>query len=665
MEKEDYEILCKEVWEHNRRYYVEHAPVISDEEFDALLRRLENIERLHPDWITPTSPTQRVNEALSEGFKTVPHRHPMLSLANTYSTAEIEDFIKRMQKVGGKAEIEFSCELKMDGVAITAIYENGVFVQGITRGDGKKGDDITLNMKTISNLPHSLKGDAYPETLEVRGEVYMPAASFEKLNAEREAGGLPLFANPRNSASGSLKLLDSSLTAKRDLKVVFYAFPEAKIEHLKSQYACHEYLKSLGLPTLDYVRKCHTIDEIWDFVEWVREARPSLPYQIDGVVIKLDNLKEQAKIGATGKTPRWAVAFKFEAEKAKTRILNITVQVGRTGVCTPVAELEPVLLSGSTISRATLHNEEEVMRKDIRVGDLATIEKGGDVIPKVLAIDLASRPKESHAWKMPDICPSCGTQLIRTSGEVAVRCPNAGGCPEQGLRRIQHFASKGVMNIENLGEKIIEQLIQRGFVTKPSDIYRLRELELFQLDGFKAKAVDRLLKSIAHSKDVSLDRFILSLGIKHVGAGIAELLAKKAGDIDTLSSLTTDELMAMDGIGEKVAFSVRAFFDEPGNLHEIKELQALGVNPQPLKRISFSGHLFSGKSFVLTGTLEHFTRANASSLIKERGGKVAGSVSKNTDYLLIGDSPGSKKEKAEALGVTILSEKEFEQMLHQ
>lgn len=665
MKIEDYEMLCNEIWEHNRRYYVEHAPIISDETFDCLLKKLEEIEKEHPDWVTPTSPTQRVNEMLIEGFKNVEHKIPMLSLANTYSSDEIEDFIKRVQKIGGRSDLEFSCELKMDGIAIAARYEKGVFVQGVTRGDGKKGDDITHNMRTISSLPLKLHGKNIPELLDLRGEVYMSLPSFEKLNEERANTGHPLFANPRNAASGSLKLLDSNITAKRELAVVFYSLAEASGDPVISQYKSHDYLSALGLPTLDYVRKCSSMKEIWDFAQEVHHLRPTLSYQIDGIVIKLDDIKEQHRMGNTGKSPRWAVAYKFAAEQAQTRIKEITVQVGRTGICTPVAELEPVLLAGSTISRATLHNEEEIVRKDVRIGDLVTLEKGGDVIPKIVAVDLNARPIHAFPWTMPVHCPSCGTELVKAEGEVAVKCPNVSGCPEQKLRRIAHFASKQAMNIENLGERVIFHLMERGFVHTPSDLFKLTDLELLQLDGFKSKAVERLLKSLHKAKDVSLDQFIMALGIKHVGAGIARLLAQKAGDIDTLSKMDLEVLKSIEGIGDKVAVAVVDYFKDPESLAEINKLISYGVKPKTIEVHSFKDHPFENKTFVLTGTLSHYTRTAASSLIRDRGGKIVNTISKNTDFLLAGESPGSKKDKAETLGVTILTEEEFENMLHQ
>ncbi len=661
MKKDDYDKLCAEVWQHNKLYYVDHAPIISDEEFDLLLKKLEKIEKEHPDWISPTSPTRRVNEMLTEGFKSVEHRIPMLSLANTYSREEVEDYIHRMHKLLEKKDIAFSCELKMDGIAITAIYKKGVFSQGITRGDGKKGDDITSNMRTIKALPLKLYGDNIPDHLEVRGEVFMPLVEFERINKSRSAE--ELFANPRNAAAGSLKLLDPKITAERGLSIVFYGIAEDSGLKHKSQFETHAYMKKLGFPILIHLAKCRTEEEIFQFTEEIRKTRYELPFQIDGVVIKLDNLQDEKQLGNTGKNPRWAIAFKFAAEQAVTKINEITVQVGRTGVLTPVAELEPVFLAGSTISRASLHNEEEIQRKDIRVNDVVTIEKGGDVIPKVVSVELSKRPKGTHPWSMPTHCPSCNAPVVRITGEVAVRCPNAKGCPEQQLRRIVYFAGKDAMDIENLGEKVVEQLIKRQFVKKTSDIYKLTESQLLQLDGFKAKAVERLLTGIEKSKHVTLPRFIMALGIKHVGTGIAELLAKKAGDIETLSKMSSDDLMEIEGVGEKVTSAVIEFFKDPQNLKEVQNLLEAGIEPQKLAVISHTGHPFYGKTFVLTGTLAKYTRNEVSSLIKERGGKVTGSVTKNTDYLVMGDEPGSKFDKAKSLGVTILNEADFEQKL--
>jgi len=659
----EYEKLCHEIWEHNRHYYVESQPIISDEAFDKLLARLEEMEKAHPEWITPESPTQRVNEALTEGFKQIEHRNPMLSLANTYSKDEIEEFIQRMHKLTGQKELAFSCELKMDGIAISATYEHGVFTRGVTRGDGRKGDDITTNMRTISALPLKLHGIHVPELLEVRGEVFMKHAVFTELNEQKATTEEALWANPRNAAAGSLKLLDPREVSRRKLSIVFYAISEDSSGKLTSQYASHDFLKALGLPVLQLHAICHNLEEISAFADKVLKQRPKLPFDIDGIVIKLDSLKEEKRLGNTGKSPRWAVAYKFAAEQATTRIEDITVQVGRTGTLTPVAELTPVFLAGSTISRATLHNEDEVKRKDIRIGDLATIEKGGDVIPKVVSVDVQARKEGTHPWKMPTHCPSCGTHVVRVEGEVAVRCPNSEGCPEQQLRRLIYFTGKDALDIDNMGEKVVEQLVKKGFVKKLSDIFNLTKEDLYQLDGFKEKSVNNLMESIDKARTVPLDRFIMALGIKHIGSETAELLAKRAGSIETLMEMDADRLIQIDGIGSKVAGAIVEYFSKNEHRHDIQELLHHGVKPQELKTISYVDHAFNGKSFVITGTLENYTRDAAAALIKERGGKVNDSVSKKTDFVLVGESPGSKLDKAQALGTKILDEKLFVSML--
>lgn len=661
--QDEYERLCQELWYHNKLYYVDHAPLLSDEEYDHLFKKLEKIEREHPDWISPSSPTQRVNESLTKGFKTVEHHTPMLSLANTYSKEEIEDFIKRIRKLVEKNHFAFSVELKMDGIAVSLSFEKGVFKRGVTRGDGRMGDDITANIRTIASLPLRLYGEQVPDFIEVRGEVFMPHDVFDHLNKQRVADGEPEWANPRNAAAGSLKLLDPREVAKRQLSLVCYGVAEESPSTLKRQSEVVDFLRSLGLPVLELTALCHSIEEIWEFAEKVRVARPSLPYDIDGIVIKLDDLKDQKRMGSTGKNPRWAIAYKFAAEQARTRIQAITVQVGRTGVLTPVAELEPVFLAGSTIARATLHNEEEIQRKDIRIGDMATIEKGGDVIPKIIGIDPIYRFPHSQPWQMPTHCPACGASVVRLVGEVAVRCPNEEGCPEQQIRRIVYFASKDAMDINHMGEKVVMQLVQRGFVKSPSDIYTLTANELAQLNGFKAKSIQNLLESIEKSKKVSLARFIMALGIKYVGTGTAEVLASKVGNIQTLMQLTEEELKCIEGVGEKVAKAVWDYFEHPAHQQEIKRLLALGVNPQVIEVQGFDNHPFQGKTIVLTGSLEHYTRSKAASLIKERGGKMTDSVSKKTDYIVAGADPGSKLEKGRALGIKILDEAEFQSLM--
>ncbi len=658
-----YEQLCQEIWHHNKLYYVDHAPVISDEEYDYLLKKLETIEKEHPEWVLTTSPTQRVGEMLTKGFATVFHRTPMLSLANTYSKEEIEDFIKRMSKWVEKKHFAFSVELKMDGIAVSFSFEKGVLTRGVTRGDGRAGDDVTANIRTITSLPLRLYGDHVPDFVEVRGEVFMPHRVFDQLNEQRVADGEPVWANPRNAAAGSLKLLDPQETAKRQLAIICYGIAEESSIQLHKQSEVFPFLRSLGLPVLEYTSICHSLGEIWEFAEKVRASRASLPYDIDGIVIKLDDLKDQKRLGVTGKNPRWAIAYKFAAEQAISCIRDITVQVGRTGVLTPVAELDPVFLAGSRISRATLHNEEEVQRKDIRIGDRVIIEKGGDVIPKVVRVDMSQRSAKSYPWHMPKVCPSCGTPVVRIVGEVAVRCPNEEACREQQIRRLIYFAGRDAMDINHMGEKVIIQLVQKGFVKCPSDIYALTEEQLSQLTGFKTKSVHNLLVSIEKSKEVSLARFLMALGIKYVGIGTADLIASKVGDIETLMRLNEEDLKRIEGVGEKVARAVIEYFAHPLHQREIRKILALGVNPKIIQVADFTHHPFNGKTFVLTGGLEHYTRTKAASLIKERGGYVSHSVSKKTDYIVAGIEPGAKLEKGLSLGITILNESEFQALL--
>lgn len=662
--KSDYEALCKEIWEHNHLYYVENAPVISDEEFDRAMHALIAIEREHPEWISPNSPTQRVGETITTGFKSIAHKFPMLSLANTYSKEEIQEFLKRMQKLLGTKEVCYTCELKMDGIAVTARYVDGAFVQGITRGDGHKGDEITANMRTIASLPLQLYGADIPGELELRGEVFMLHSVFQKLNAERIEKGEEPWANPRNAAGGALKLLNPAETARRQLSIVFYGIADIANTAIRQQWQVHSLLRKLGLPTLATVERCHTLEQICCYAEKVHKMRPTLPFDIDGIVIKLDDLEEQTHIGATGKNPRWAIAYKFAAESAQTRLLAITVQVGRTGILTPVAELESVTLAGSTISRATLHNYDEIKRKDIRIGDMLLIEKGGDVIPKVLGVVELLRPKDSMAWRMPEICPSCGTPVVQIAGEVAVRCPNKHDCPDQLLRRLEHFVGKNAFDIKHLGEKVLEQLVEKGFVTSFASLFSLKKNELLQLEGFKDKAADNLLWSINSAKTVSLARFIMALGIKHVGSGTADLLARKISTIEGLFLLDINTLKAIEGIGEKSAEAIMAFINDPQRRQEVNELLACGLSIEAAeqKLIDTTNACF-GKIFVLTGTLKRYSRAEASALIKQRGGKVSESVSKKTDFVIAGEAAGSKADRAHALGVPILSEEEFHELL--
>ncbi len=665
MTKHEYEKLVDEIRKHDRLYYVENKPVISDYEYDLLLKKLEKMEADHPEWITETSPTQRVKDPLSNGFKQAAHAVPMLSLDNTYNEEELEDFIKRVHKLLEKSHVPLCAELKMDGVAVSVRYEKGIYTRALTRGDGRKGDDITSNMRTIHSVPLELTGPHIPDVLEVRGEVYMPHKAFQAQNKRKEEAGEELWANPRNAAAGSLKLLDPLEVSQRGLAVVFYGLAESDQSLVHNQYDVHLYLKKLGLPVFDddNITVAETTDSLMQFAHKIEKKRDSLPFDIDGIVIKVDHMKYWSLLGTTGKSPRWAVAYKFAPEQATTRIRQITVQVGRTGVLTPVAELEPVFLAGSTIARATLHNEEEVARKDIREGDWAVIAKGGDVIPQVLEVDVKRRPSHSKPWHMPSHCPVCGTHVVRTEGEVAVRCPNSKGCEEQIIRRIAYFASKDAMDIDHMGEKVVEQLVRKKLVKYVSDIYKLTAEDLAQLEGFKEKSIHNLLTSIDKSRHVTLARFILALSIRYVGEETAEILSREAGSIHKLAEMSEEELLKIDGVGDKMAEAIVAYFKESSNLKEIEMLLENGVKPQASNKVIRTDHIFSGKTFVLTGALQNYTRDQAEDLIKERGGKVTGSVSKKTDYVLVGEDAGSKLDKAKELQIKILSEKLFEEML--
>jgi len=654
--------MVHEVIEHDRHYYHECKPMISDYEYDHLMKSLEAYEKEHPDKIHPNSPTLRVSEFVTKGFKQANHILPMLSLSNTYSESEIEDFIQRVQKLLPQKQLEFCVELKMDGTAISVRYEKGHLVQALTRGNGKRGDDITQNIKTIKTIPLKLTGKDLPDILEVRGEVFMPLKAFRYLNDERKEEGLDLFANPRNAAAGSLKLLNSKEVSKRRLNCVFYGIAHGE-DFVDTQYEVHKFLKDFGLPVSKekHFAKCDSLKKIIDFSHRIEEERKDLSFEIDGIVIKLNDLEDQKKLGATGKSPRFAVAYKFAPEQAETVIEDITVQVGRTGVITPVAELKPVKVAGSTISRATLHNQDEVERKDIRIGDTAIIEKGGDVIPKVVSVDLKKRKKDSKPWRMPKNCPVCGTELIRRENEVAFRCPNK-KCSQRHLRNLIFFASKQAMDIDHLGERVVEMLFEKGFVSSPSDFFKLKEEDLAQLEGFKEKSIQNLLESLENSKKCSFPKFIMSLEIPYIGKESAELLADEAKDLKTLMNMQQEDFEKIEGIGEKMAKSLVDFFENEKNQKEIEELLTAGIEIEKIAKKNVSKE-FDGKVFVLTGALQDYTREEASSLIKERGGKTSSSVSKKTDFLLVGDDPGSKYDKAQKLGVRIISEKEFEKML--
>lgn len=651
--RDEYEKLVEEVWRHNRLYYIENRPEISDQAFDFLLKKLEGMEREHPDWISAESPTQRVMEALVGNFPVVQHSKPMLSLQNTYSKEEVVAFIDRVKKGYGSEGLSFCLELKMDGIAFAARYEKGRYVLGATRGNGKVGDEITNNLRTVENLPLKLEGQV-PDVVEVRGEVYMPLQAFAKLNEERQKEEIPLWANPRNAASGSLKLLDPKEVAKRGLRVVFYT----ALVPCATQNEIHQWLKKAGFPTLQMIQVVDNLEELFQFIDQVQKMRPTLPFEIDGVVIKVNSLKAQEELGAAGKNPRWAVAYKFQAEQAKSRVLSILVQVGRTGTLTPVAELVPTHLAGSTISRASLHNKDEIERLDVRVGDEVLIEKGGDVIPKVVS----ALPSEhrNEKWKAPTHCPSCGTAVEEHTDEVAIRCPNIDGCPEQRFRRLVFFASKQGMDIEGLGEKVMEKLMHLGFVREPADLFYLTPEQLSQVEGFKEKSVQNLLKGIEEAKKVTFPKLLQALGVRHVGIGTAEAIGAKWRDIRELFNLPKEAFLQVEGIGEKVADALTHYFSDSTNQKQIERMLNSGL--AMTQSVIIEDPLFSGKSFVLTGTLSA-SREKIVALLQSRGAKVSDSLSKKTNFLVVGESPGSKVEKATRFGVAILSESELLQML--
>ncbi|MEL7430949.1 MAG: NAD-dependent DNA ligase LigA [Chlamydiota bacterium] len=661
-DEKEYQKLVKELIHHDHLYYEKADPTISDYEYDQLFSRVDQFEKKHPEKIDPQSPTQRVSDPLTEGFTKRKHRTPMRSLANTYSAKELQEFIDRVKKTLGKEALSFSVELKMDGVAVSVIYKKGELSCALTRGNGTMGDDITNNMKTIRSLPLVLKGKQVPQDLELRGEVYLPIQHFQEMNLDREENGLSPWANPRNAAAGSLKLLSPREVQARKLKVVFYG--AANVDAFSSQHEVHLALRKLGLPVAkeEHFARCETAQEILAFADKVKAARHKLPFEIDGIVVKVDTLAYHDRLGFTGKCPRSSVAYKFAPEQAETLIEEITLQMGRTGVLTPVAELRPTLLQGSLISRATLHNQEEIQRKDIRIGDAVVIEKGGDVIPKVVSVLRKKRPQKAKPWIMPQTCPFCDAPLEKHPDEVAVRCSNP-TCPQIQLQRLIFYASKQGMDIGSLGVKVMRKLFETNLVQRFSDIYRLRKEDLESLPNFQEKSIQKLLSNIEESKRVPLHRFLLALGIQYVGKETAPLLEERAGTLSNLYRISKEDLLAIDGIGEKAAQSLITFLSDPTRRQEIEDLLSLGVEPIFSQEPIEEGHPFSGKSFVLTGSLQRYTREEAGKIIKQKGGLIKNSVSKKTDFLLVGEDPGSKLAKAEKLGVPILSEEEFRKQI--
>ena len=645
--------LRQEIVGHEKKYYIDNNPQISDAEFDGLVRELQGLERRFPDLITPESPTQRVGEKPVDGFPTVTHRSPMLSLDNGFSVEELRDFEERIRKLLPGEKIEYVVELKIDGLSISVLYRDGKLARAVTRGDGLRGDDVTSNVKTIRSLP--LAGGERRE-LELRGEVYLPFESFRKLNREQEEQGRPAFANPRNAAAGSIRLLDPREVGRRHLDAFFY-YLYVDGREPATQWESLNRLKDLGFKTNPHSRLCRTLHEAIDFWEEWRGKRDELDYDVDGIVVKVNSAEQRAALGTTAKSPRWAISFKFPARQATTRIKEIRVQVGRTGALTPVAVLEPVKLSGTTITRSTLHNEDEIERKDIRVGDWVLIERSGDVIPRVVAVMKERRTGKEKTFSFPRRCPVCGSAAFRPEGEVISRCTNP-SCPAKLRESLLHFARRQAMNIEGLGEALVDQLIEKKLVRTISDIYALRYEDLVNLERMGPKSSRNLLAEIEASKKRGLAAFIFGLGIRHVGERLARILAGHFGTLAALAKASAEDLTQVEDIGPTVAESVVFFFRQPENTALLQRFKEAGLEFKTEAGKAGPKHL-TGKTFVLTGTLTRFERDTAKERIEQRGGKVTSAVSSKTDYLVVGESPGSKLARARALGIAILDEDEF------
>ena len=649
------ETLRKQLDHHNYRYYVLDDPEVADREYDTLLRELQKLEQNHPELVTHDSPTQRIGARPLEAFGSVDHRLPMLSLENAMSDEELIAFDERMKKgLDVDKSIEYVAELKMDGLAVELVYENGTFVRGSTRGDGFTGEGITQNLRTVRAIPLKLRDQKWPSSFEVRGEVFMDKQGFVLLNEQRLKEGESPFANPRNAAAGSLRQLDSSVTAGRPLK--FFAYELAGATQ-PSQWETLESLKSWGLPVNGHTKLCGSMDAAVNFFHWWENERESLPYEIDGVVVKVNDLAQREALGVRSRSPRWAIAGKFKAQQVTTVVEDIIASVGRTGAVTPVAKLEAVSVGGVTVTNATLHNQDEINRKDVRIGDTVLVQRAGDVIPEVVKVISEKRPKETKPYNLPDSCPQCNGEVIRPEGEVVARCQNA-ACPAQVKGRIDHFVSKRAMNMDGLGTKLIDQMVEEGLLRDFSDIFTLKKEDVAGLERMAEKSAENLMDAIKASKIVSLWRFVYGLGIRNIGEHLAQVLANRFGDLDAIMSAAPEELEEIDEVGPIVAASIHSFFSGESNRAIVERCLASGVTLENPPTLSESTPL-EGKTFVFTGSLEKFSRSEAKEMVEHMGGRAGSSVSLKTDYLVAGPGTGSKKTKAEELGVPILTETEF------
>ncbi len=655
--KDRIDFLRKVIDRENHRYYVLNDPEIDDREYDRLISELKKLEEEHPEFYDPSSPTLRVGSDITAGFEQRRHRYPMLSLSNTYGTDELLEFDARCRRESGE-EPHYVCELKFDGTAISLTYESGIPTHALTRGDGTVGDDVTANVRTIRSIPLKLHGDGYPSFFEMRGEIIMPHASFERLNREREEIGEQPFANPRNAAAGTLKQQSSQVVAGRGLDSYLYYIVGDNLDftsHFDALTRCRQW----GFKVSEHMKRFGSIDEVIEYIDYWDTERKKLPYDIDGIVIKVDDIRLQRRMGFTAKAPKWAVAYKFKAERAATRLLSINYQVGRTGAVTPVANLEPVRLAGTVVKRASLHNADQIAILDIRLGDTVYVEKGGEIIPKVVGVDLSARGSDSRPLVYIDRCPVCGTPLVRPEGEARHYCPNSDGCRPQQVGRIIHFVSRGAMDIEGLGEEIVEMLYDEGLVNDYADLYSLTRQQIASLDRMGERSADNIISAVERSKQTPLGKLLFALGIRFVGATTAVKIADALGSIDALAAASYDELMEIDEVGDKIAESISAFFASPRNRDIIDRLRAAGVRMTAEKRETVSDVL-AGKTIVISGTFALHSREEYKAMIEAHGGKNGSSISKNTSWVLAGDNMGpAKLKKAEQLGIEIIDEERF------
>ena len=651
--------LRNELHEHNRLYYIEDAPIISDFEFDTLLRELQDLENRYPEFYDSNSPTQRVGGGVTKNFDTIAHKYPMYSLSNTYTKEELVQWEERIKKIlGEEAEVSYTCELKFDGASISLTYKQGRLIQALTRGDGVQGDAITANVKTINTVPLQLKGD-YPEFFEIRGEIILPWEGFHKMNEKRAAEGEPLYSNPRNTASGSLKLQDSRLVAERPLSCFLYALAGEQLP-ISSQFEALQKAREWGFKVPDSARLVHSLEGVFEFIDHWEEMRQELPYEIDGIVIKVNALSQQQELGFTAKAPRWAIAFKYQAEAVATVLEGVTYQVGRTGAVTPVAQLKPVLISGTIVKRASLHNADQIAKLALRIGDAVFVEKGGEIIPKITGVDSTSRGSIENKVEFITHCPECHSELERIDGEAQHYCVNQSGCPPQQIGKIQHFISRKAMDIEGLGGETAGLLYHEGILSNLSDLYRLEKKQLLPLERMAEKSVNNLLEGIEKSKEKPFSKVLFGLGIRFVGETVAKRLANSFGSIDALQNATLEDLIAEDDIGERIAQSIVNFFEQEENNKLIEDLKSFGLQLEQIKLIRKVNSAFDGKRFVVSGVFEKYSREEIKSEIESLGGIIGSSVSSKTDFLVAGEGMGpSKKAKAEALKITILSEQDY------